>query len=391
MIRFEEAQQFILQAGCDPAVEKVNLPEALNRVLAEDVEADMDMPPFDKSAMDGFACRREDLGQSLLEKATIAAGQSSDVTVSEGECARIMTGARVPKGADCVIKFEDTETVDEGLIRFTAEKTSTNICYLGEDVRTGDTILKRGTRLEPRHVAVLAGMGYAHPKVYVRPAIGIFVTGDELVDVTEKPSGTRIRNSNGPQLEAQCLAMNLKVQNYGIIPDSVEVLTKAVSVSAEENSVTIISGGVSMGDFDYIPTIVKEAGFNIHFHGMKVKPGKRMLFASRKGKYIFGLPGNPVSAMVQFEMLVKPLLLRLQGASELPDMHNFRIKSEYWIKNTERTSFVPVIINNDGTVDPVEYHGSAHIFAYTKANGFMEIPEGISYISKGQIINARRL
>jgi len=171
----------------------------------------------------------------------------------------------------------------------------------------------------------------------------------------------------------------------------VDALGKALRISVEENSLTIISGGVSMGDYDYIPAIIKDEGFTIHFHGVRVKPGKRMLFASRDDKFIFGLPGNPVSSYIQFEMLIKPLLLRLQGAAELPVMEPFTLAADYRVKNNERVAFVPVSINTDGSVEPVEYHGSAHIFSFAGANGFMEIPEGISYIAKGHKVNARRL
>ena len=391
MIRFEEAREMIEHLRYEPVVETADLQDALYRVLAGDVRADMDMPPFDKSAMDGFACRREDLDHPLKVVETIAAGQDSGVVIRHGECARIMTGARVPEGADCVIMFEDTNTAGDGQTIFTAKKTSSNICYHGEDVRSGDLLVKKGTLLEPRHMASLAGMGYTHPKVFRRPQTGIFVTGDELVEAGVRPSGTKIRNSNGPQLEAQCRSMYIPVKNYGIIGDSKKELRAALDRSVKENNVTLISGGVSMGDFDFMPEIIKEAGFDIHFHGIKAKPGKRTLFAGRDNHFVFGLPGNPVSAMVQFEMLVKPLLLLMQGAECLPAMEEFRINSDYPVKNTERTSFIPVVIHANGTVDPVEYHGSAHIFAYNNANGFMEIPLGVGMIREGETVHVRRL
>ncbi len=391
MIRFEDAQKIVKQYVIPPVVETVPLMEALNRVLAEDIIATEDMPPFDKSAMDGFACRRSDLLRLLTVKEVIAAGQESSCTIGEGECARIMTGAKLPPGADCVIKFEDTEHTPEGQIRFIAQKTSSNICYTGEDVHRGQKLIQKGTLITPRYIGTLAAMGYTRPKVGKRPQTGIFCTGNELVDANVVPGETQIRNSNGPQLEAQCQSMNIPVSNYGIAPDTPEQLKKLFNRSVAENIVTIVSGGVSVGDFDYMPSIIRDAGFGILFHGMKVKPGKRMLFAEKHGKFVFGLPGNPVSSMIQFEMLVKPFLLFLQGARAFPEMEELRLSCDYPIKNSSRTSFVPVVIRADNTAEPVEYHGSAHIAAYTHANGFMEIPEGISYIEKGQIIHARRL
>ncbi len=391
MLRFEEALNAIRNLSYMPATEKVDLPSALHRVLAEDVRADMDMPPFDKSAMDGFACRREDLGMPLKITGTIAAGQDSGLTVSKGECVRIMTGARVPPGSDCVIMLEDTETSAGGHVIFRAAKTSANICAMGEDVRTGELLVKKGTLLEPRHMPALAGMGYPAPEVYVQPSTGIFVTGDELVSPDRKPSATQIRNSNGPQLEAQLRAMHIMVKNYGIVPDSRELLRETFNLAVTENTMTIVCGGVSVGDFDFMPGIINEAGFNIHFHGMRAKPGKRTLFAVKDNKFVFGLPGNPVSSLVVFELLVKPLLMNLQGSSALPVMEEVVLKTEYRVKNNDRTSFIPVIIHADGTALPVEYHGSAHIFAYASANGIMEIPEGVSKLKEGQKINVRRL
>ena len=392
MIRFEDARRLIEEFPYTPVVEMTALSGALYRVLAEDIRADMDMPPFDKSAMDGFACRRNDLPGPLRVTGTIAAGRETGIHIGAGECARIMTGAKVPPGADCVIMLEDTESDPDGrTVTFTAPRTSSNICLAGEDVRQGDILLKRGTLLEPRHMPVLAGMGYSRPQVYARPAVGIFVTGDELVDAGIKPSGAKIRNSNGPQLEAQCRAMHLPVVNYGIIPDSKDALRDALERSTGENTVTLISGGVSVGDFDYVPGIIHDAGFETRFHGMRAKPGKRTLFASGSGRFVFGLPGNPVSALVQFEMLVKPMLLLLQGATHLPSMEEYILASTYPLKNNERTTFVPVIIDAKGMVEPVEYHGSAHIFAYAGANGIMEIPPGSDHLKKGQTVHVRRL
>ena len=389
MIPFHEAEKIVREVPPLKETERKSLTESLFHVLAEDIIADMNMPPFNKSAVDGFACRREDLGKPLRCIETIAAGSSPNMTVSQGLCSRIMTGAEVPPGADCVIMIEETKTDPQGNILFNAHKTSSNICYFAEDVQKGDTLLSSGTFLKPRHIPVLASMGYSHPLVYKKPLVGIICTGSELVDPSAKPASGQIRNSNGPQLLAQCREMHIESKDYGIIPDSREKLTKTITNSAERNSVTVISGGVSVGDFDYVPEILKELGFKIHFHGLEVKPGKRILFATKNERYIFGLPGNPVSALLQFEMLVKPLLIKLQNASELPVMEKRTIQEEYFNKNASRVNFVPVLANADGTVKAVEYHGSAHIFVFGSANGFMKIPLGVNSIGKGEQVDVR--
>ena len=389
MIPFDEAEKIVREMPSSKETERVSISSSLFCVLAEDIIADMNMPPFNKSAVDGFACRHEDLANPLHCIETIAAGSSPRFQVTEGNCARIMTGAEVPEGADCIIMLEDTQTEENGNILFMASKTSSNICNFAEDVHEGEKLLNSGTLLKPRHIPVLASMGYTRPLVYVKPTVGIICTGSELVHPSQKPSRGKIRDSNGPQLEAQCSDMYIQSENFGIIPDSRDALRKAIILSIAKHNVSIISGGVSVGDFDYAPEIIKELGFEIHFHGLNVKPGKRILFASGGNRYIFGLPGNPVSALVQFEMLVKPLLMKLQNSAELPQMGKGILSEGYSVKNSSRMSFVPVLADADGNIKAVEYHGSAHIFAFGKANGFMKIPEGTKKLEKGDLVDVR--
>jgi molybdopterin molybdotransferase len=391
MISFDEAEKIIHEIPSTHETERVSLSACLFRVLAENIIADMNMPPFNKSAVDGFACRRKDLDKPLNCIETIAAGTIPVFPVAKGQCSRIMTGAEVPKGADCVIMLEDTKMDVNGNILFTASGTSSNICNFAGDVHKGEKLLQVGTLLKTRHIPVLASMGYNLPLVYKKPTVGIICTGSELVDPSQKPSPGKIRNSNGPQLEAQCTEMHVSAEIFGIIPDSREDLRNVISLSVLNNIVSIISGGVSVGDFDYVPEIIRELGFDLHFHGLNVKPGKRLLFASRNKRYIFGLPGNPVSALVQFELLVKPLLLRLQNSGELPKMEKRILASEYNSKTAPVISFVPVMIGADGMVNAVEYHGSAHIFAFASANGFMKVPEETNKLEKGAIVDVRLL
>jgi molybdopterin molybdotransferase len=379
MISFDAAEKIVLDVPPGIETERISLSGSLFSVLAEDIIADMNMPPFNKSAVDGFACRIEDLGNPLHCTETIAAGSSPKNPITPGNCARIMTGAEVPGGANCVIMLEDTQYDDNGNIIFTAQKTATNICNLAEDVHEGEKLLLSGTILKPRHIPVLASMGYTRPLVYKKPTVGIISTGSELVDPSQKPSPGKIRNSNGLQLEAQCTEMHIPGENFGIIPDSREELRKVILQSVSKHPVSII----------YVPQIIRELGYEFHFHGLNVKPGKRILFASKDKSYIFGLPGNPVSALVQFEMLVKPMLMKLQNADIIPQMEKRILNEEYLVKRTSGVSFVPVLVHPDGSVKAVEYHGSAHIFAFATANGFMKIPEGTNKIEKGAFVDVR--
>jgi len=389
MKSFSDAEKIVREVSPIGITENLCLANSLLSILAEDIIADMNMPPFNKSAVDGFACLRSDLQKPMKCIESIPAGSKPALSVTPRHCSRIMTGAEVPEGADCVIMLEDTRTDPSGKIIFIAQKTSDNICEFAEDVKLGEILLKAGITIKPRHIPVLASMGYSNPLVYKKPEVGIICTGSELVDPSQKPSHGQIRNSNGPQLEAQCLTMGIKPENFGIIPDSREKLKNTIIDSISRNRVSIISGGVSVGDFDYAPEIIKELGFEIHFHGLNVKPGKRILYASKDHCHIFGLPGNPVSALIQFEMLVKPLLLKLQNSLENNEMEKRILAEDFHIKNSERLSFIPVIIEPAGMVRTLEYHGSAHIFVFAEANGFMRIPEGIKKLEKGSLVDVR--
>ena len=389
MLDFAEAEKIVRDVTPSTMTERIPLSASLFCVLAEDIIADMNMPPFNKSAVDGFACKSEDLGIPLRCNSTIAAGSPPQFPVKNGFCARIMTGAEVPPGADCVIMLEDTQTDADGNILFKVRKKSSNICYFAEDVHEGETLLPKGTLLKPRHIPVLASMSYSNPLIYKKPTVGIICSGSELVDVSIKPGPGQIRNSNGPQLESQCSEIRIATEIFGIIPDSREKLLEAISISVSRHPVTIISGGVSVGDFDYVPGIIKELGFEQRFHGLNVKPGKRILFAAKDERYIFGLPGNPVSALVQFEMLVKPLIFKLQNALEFPGMEKRILAREFSVKNSSVVNFMPVQLSPDGMVNVVEYHGSAHIFAFASANGFMKIPQGITKLGKGALVDVR--
>ncbi|MBM4152148.1 MAG: molybdopterin molybdotransferase MoeA, partial [Kiritimatiellaceae bacterium] len=203
MIQYEEALAIVESRALPLRMETVALSAAVGRVLAQDVVSDHDMPPFDKSAMDGFACRRADLACVLRVVETIPAGGVPQHEIGEGECARIMTGAMIPKGADCVFMIEQSEALPENVVRFTGSKTADNIAYQGEDIRCGQVVLNAGLRIEPRHIAVLAGAGCVEPRVARRLTVGVLATGSELVAPHEAVSGPQIRETNGAQLMAQ--------------------------------------------------------------------------------------------------------------------------------------------------------------------------------------------
>lgn len=389
MITFEEATALVIGAALPLSVETVSLSECLGRVLAADVYADMDMPPFDKSAVDGFACRRQDMSHPLRIIETIAAGKVPIAKIGLNECARIMTGAMLPKGADTVLMVENTEMAGE-FTRFTGGPTATNICFTAEDIHKDEKVLSLGTRIKPQHIAVLASVGCHLPIVYRKPVVGVISTGNEIVEPDELALPGQIRNSNGWQLMAQVQKAGCIAHYFGIADDSPEA-TKAKIIAAQATcDIILLTGGVSMGDYDYVPGVIAEAGFTTLFHNIAVQPGKPTVFAVKDHTYLFGLPGNPVSAFVQFELLVRLLIEKITGCTETHFMLRMPLGADYKRRKSDRKSFLPVKIKFN-EVFPVEYHGSAHIHAYTEADGIMTVDIGETEILKGTLVDVRQL
>jgi molybdopterin molybdotransferase len=389
ILPFEKALKTVLDSACPLGAERVDIAHAPNRILAEDVKSDMDMPPFDKSAMDGFACRRADLANELTMVELIRAGYVPKKTVGPNQCSKIMTGGVVPPGADCVIMKEYVEIPAENTVRFVGEETADNICQKGEDIKTGDIVLRRGTRLVPQHIAVLASVGKAQPMVAKRPRVAVIATGDELVEPASKPGPSQTRNSNSFQLAAQVESMGSIATNYGVAGDTTGQIDSMFKKAAEENDVVIISGGVSVGDFDLVPGILKQNGIDLLFEKIAVKPGKPTVFGTSEKVYCFGLPGNPVSTFILFEILVKPFLYKLMGHDyRYPDVQ-MPLGESLKRKETIRQRWFPVAITETGTVKPVEYHGSAHINSLSGADGLVSMGVGVAEIEKGTIVPVR--
>ena len=389
MITFEEAIKIVSSIPFTISTESIELSSSVGRILAEDVFSDMDMPPFDKSAMDGYACLQSDLPGPLKVLEIIPAGVQPSETITSGYCSKIMTGGIVPAGADCILKVEETESSGEGYIRFTSKYTFHNICFKGEDIKTGDRVLTKGTEIQPQHIAVMAAVGYCNPLVNKKLRAGILVTGDELVEPHKKPSDTKIRNSNGWQIIAQCLRAGLEPNYYGIIPDEQDNLFLFIQKSLNENNILLLTGGVSMGDFDYVPAMLRKAGVEIIFEKVAVQPGSPTLFGKTENCFVFGLPGNPVSTFVQFELMVRALANKLNGLDYQPRMLPLQLATTYSRKKAFRKSFFPVKVDESGKVKALEYHGSAHIFSFSEANAIASIEAGCFEIPEGDYINVR--
>jgi molybdopterin molybdotransferase len=391
MLAFDKAFEIVLGSASRLGTERVELDEAVGRILAEDVKSDMDIPPFNKSAMDGYACRREDLGGELAVIEIIAAGVTPKKTVGPRQCAKIMTGAVVPEGADCVIMVEFTEKTGESTIRFVGQDTTDNICLQGENVKEGDIVIESGCRIGPEHIAVLASHGRVKVLVSLRPKVGIIATGNELVDPSEKPSAGQIRNSNSFQLAAQVTDVGAVSTNYGIAIDTEDAIDAVVKKALKQNNVVLLSGGVSAGDYDIVKDILEANGVKLLFDKVAVKPGRPSVFGVSEQAFCFGLPGNPVSSFVIFELLVKPFLYKLMGHDFKPAVSYAPLESTMSRKKMDRSTWLPVAMRADGKVARVDYHGSAHISALCQANGFVCMPAGVAEISEGTTVAVRQI
>ena len=391
MITLEQALEIAFSKAQLLGTENIDFLQSSGCILAQDVIADADMPPFHKSAMDGYACRRADLDLELEVVEIIPAGYTPTKGIALGQCSKIMTGAQVPEGADTVFMIEYSSETAAGKIKFTAEKNNSNICLKGEDLKENDLVISSGTMLKPQHVAILASVGCTNPLVFQKPQVGIISTGSELVNPEVKPQSSQIRNSNGPQLFVQATKYGLPVNYYGIVPDDEQLTTKIIEKSVAENDVTILSGGVSVGDFDFVPMIIQKLGFDIHFNKINIKPGQHTTFASKGNKYIIGLPGNPVSSFIQFEVFALPFLRKLMDYQQPEIRFPLPMSHDYFRKKVDREECLPVQITNQNEVTLVEYHGSAHIHAYHQAFGYISVPAGTTEILKGELVHVRPL
>ncbi|HUS87183.1 MAG TPA: gephyrin-like molybdotransferase Glp [Bacteroidales bacterium] len=389
MISFERAEEIVNQHIISIGSEIIGFLDSLGRVLAEDVKSDMDMPPFNKTAVDGFACRKEDLSKELIINEVLKAGVVAQRVVGEGECARIMTGAAIPEGADWVFMVEDA-IEESGKVKFAGKPGKDNIAKKGEDIKAGEIVLTAGRIIKPQDIAVMATVGATRVEVSRKLKVAVISTGDELVEPDEKPAPSQIRNSNAYQLIAQVIRAGANAVYYGIAIDNEEATLEIVSGAIGECDLVLLTGGVSMGDYDFVTKVFDRAGVKIIFDSIAVQPGKPTTFGVHKDALVFGLPGNPVSSFVQFELMVRPLIQRSMRSAWTPEVIRLPMAVDYTRKRAGRMGWVPVRITEAG-IKPVEYHGSAHINALPEADGLIAVPADIILIKKGARMDVRQI
>jgi molybdopterin molybdotransferase len=391
MLAVDEALQIVLR-HCRPltTTQMPVTPAALGRVLAEDVASDLDMPPFDKALMDGYAVRAAELmGQrvALPLAGEVTAGQTPP-PLPPGAAIRIMTGAPIPPGADAVVRVEQTSVLVDGSVQIESPfpKVGQYILERGREMKWGDAVLKAGAVLRPQELGMLASVGRSAVRVIPAPSISILATGDELVEPDKMPGPSQLRNSNGPMLTAQAVRAGAVPCYLGIAPDRLDVIRSAVEKGLASH-ILALSGGVSMGKLDLVPGVLEELGVQPHFRQIAMKPGKPLFFGTRGQTLIFGLPGNPVSSFCCFELFVRPAIRALSGRRDPePNWQQARLKQEFHYR-TDRPTYHPARVESvDGLnqVQPVKWFGSPDLRAVAQANALLLLPPGDHVHNAGQ-------
>jgi molybdopterin molybdotransferase len=384
MISVTGAQEIVLQnARPLPPTTVALTPAALGLVLAEDVVSDLDMPPHDKALMDGYAVRSADLagGRGVLRVIEeVTAGRTPGRAVGPGEATRIMTGAPLPEGADVVVMVERTQARADGLVEVDDRppQPGQNIMRRGLETRRGETVLSAGVTLRPQELGVLATVGRIGARVVPAAEVAVLSTGDEVVEAPQVPGPGQIRNGNGPTLTAQVARAGAVPRYLGIAGDRLESLRPLVAEGLR-SAVLVLSGGVSAGKLDLVPGVLGELGVEAHFHKVAMKPGKPVFFGTRGPTLVFGLPGNPVSALVCFELFVRPALRRLQGHADPGPLLIKATLAEDFAYRTDRPTYYPARLESaemGWQVRPVPWRGSPDLLALTRANAFVVFPVG---------------
>ncbi|MEE9200908.1 MAG: gephyrin-like molybdotransferase Glp [Candidatus Brocadiales bacterium] len=392
MISVDEAYKTVLEHVRTQPPMTVDINRAAGLCLAEDVASDIDMPPFDKSAMDGYAVVAKDatVGAELNVIENLAAGYVPMKTVKKRQSSKIMTGASIPPGADAVVKVEDTQELEGGCVMIMKRaKKWLNICKRAEDFEAGKVVLKKGTALRPQEIGILAMVGAQDVDVFSSPTVAIMSTGDELVKINKTPRPGQIRDSNSFSLAAQARQTGAQVKLLGSATDRKGKILSLVKKGLK-NDILLISGGVSVGERDIVVDTLREAGVEIFFHKVAIRPGKPIVFGRREDTLVFGLPGNPVATFVNFELFVRPSIRRMMGFQDIGrTILKARMEKGLYRKRTRREYRPALLRMVDGRfyVTPVKWHGSADLLGATRGNSLLILPERTESISPGDEVD----
>lgn len=389
MITVEQARDIIVSRITPLPAEKIALDQAVGRYLAEDIVSGMDIPPWDNSAMDGYAVRIQDVpreGVRLNVSYEIPAGSLPQGPLGEGRAVKIMTGAPVPPGTDAVVKREDTGEYGDSVVIRTVPRKHANIRFAGEDIRTGDLILEKGTLLEAPEIGVLASLRRRMVFCRQRPVVAIIATGDEVADLDEELTEGKIPSSNSSSLISRARQLGAIPLYLGIARDTAADLREKFTRAARADLI-LTSGGVSMGDYDVVRDVMTEGGNSMEFWKVRVKPGRPLAFGVINDIPAIGLPGNPVSTMLSFDLFARPAILKFMGARTLT-LPRVRARLTEGIRGSnDRPQYVRGILKRCGDelcVSPTGPQGSGILSSMARGNCYMIVPQGSKILEKGE-------
>lgn len=388
MLALEAALQRILEAVPRPRPETVQLPEAGGRFALESIDAPMDLPPFDNSAMDGYAVRSEDVAAAgagqpvkLALSGRIAAGQTAGRALEPGQCLRIFTGSPLPVGADAVVMQEDVRLPDHSGGNYVEVvepvRPWENVRFRGEDVRTGSRLIEAGERIGLGQLTLLAATGKSSVSVGSQPLVGLMATGSELREPGTRLEPGQIYESNRLGLAHLTRAAGGVPRPFNLVRDDPEETRRALEKALEEVDYLVTSGGASVGEFDLVKEAFAALDGTVTFWKVAIKPGKPFVFGRLANKLFFGLPGNPVSSLVTFLLLVRPALLRFQGARDVALSASQGVLGAGVENPGDRRHFMRVKLNADGMVWPCARQGSHMMSSLAGANGLIDVPPGM--------------
>jgi len=384
MIPLQDAFEIVAAAIGNRRVptETLAVRRAANRILAADQRSRLDLPPFNKAAVDGYAIAEGDSSSEYrLAGIVVAGGQRID-RLEPGTTVKVMTGAPVPSGAARVVMVEQA-TERDGVVCLEGVGGRINICKKAEDVAVGHTVVASGTRLGPLHIATLISCGIGEVEVARRVKLAIISTGDEIVDSFDDLAPGKIMNTNGPMLSALADRWGMDIVGERVVPDDKAELKAALERALGEADLVALSGGVSAGDFDFVPEVMTDCGLEIRFSRVAVKPGLPTTFATDRDGILFGLPGNPVAVYVMFHLFVLRATTLLSGGVNEAPTRTVRLANDWSRRSGARTEYCPCRIQADGMAERVTYHGSAHLAAVMESDGFLVIPQGVESLPAG--------
>lgn len=396
-IQVAEAVERVMSHVHKLGTEMLLLEDTYGRVLAEPIIAKHDVPPFDRSPYDGFAIRAADSAgasgdarKSFQVIGEIGAGHVADRSIEEGESYRIMTGALIPEQVDAVVMLEQTVENEKGFTLRKPFEAGENISRQGEDAKKGERLIEAGTVIHPGTIALLATFGYSQVRVAKRPIAGVLSTGTELLDVADELVPGKIRNSNGPMIRAQLTRMGVESKSYGMMEDDLDACTEIVERALQETDFLITTGGVSVGDYDYLPAIYERLGAEVLFNKVAMRPGSVTTVAVLGEKLLFGLSGNPSACFTGFELFTRPAILSMMGCVA-PFMPQIQAKlGDDFKKANPFTRFVRASwsMTSEGIVaTPAGFNKSSAVSSIARGNCIIVLPSGTRGFEKGMTVD----